>query len=51
MNAIGLLPSKGCHVNFAHNPLHSYFDECQKTEIHLHFIFRSILYIIWEVVK
>ena len=26
---------KECHVNFACDPLHSYFDECQKNEIHL----------------
>ena len=35
MNAMGRLQSEGCHVNFAHDALRSYFDECQKNEIHL----------------
>ena len=26
---------EGCHVNFARDPLHSYFHEPQKNEIHL----------------
>ena len=46
---------KGCHVNFARDPLHSYFDEYhdyQKHETHLlylHLIFTSFLFIICEV--
>ena len=38
----------GHHINFAQDPLHSYFDECQKNEIHLlyllHFIFISFFF-------
>ena len=30
MKAMGLVQSKGRHVNFAQDPLHSYFDEQQK---------------------
>ena len=30
----------GCHVNFAHDPLRSYFNEHQKNEIHLIFTCR-----------
>ena len=39
---------EGCHINFAHDPLQSYFDECQKNEIYLlylHFIVTSFLFI------
>ena len=36
------------HINFAQDPLHSYFDECQKKEIHLlyllHIIFISFFF-------
>ena len=42
----------GHHAIFARDPLRSYFDECQKNEIHLlylHFVFTSILFIIYEV--
>ena len=39
----------GSQVNFARYPLRSYFDECQKEEIHffyLHLILTSFLFII-----
>ena len=36
MNAVGRMQSKWRpKVNFACDPLHSYFDECQKIYIHL----------------
>ena len=33
------------HINFTHDPLSSYFDECQKNEIHLLYLhfFRNIV--------
>ena len=41
MNATCHVQSKGHHVNFAQDPLRSYFHEPQKNEIHLlylHFV-------------
>ena len=38
MNAIGRVQSKTRtkrHINFALNPLRSYYGECQKNEIHI----------------
>ena len=49
MNAMGHVQS---HVNFARDPLRSYFHEPQKNEIHLlylHFDFISFLFIICEI--
>ena len=40
MNAMGRVQSKGRHVNFARDPLRSYFDECQNLK------FISYIYII-----
>ena len=40
------------HVNFARDPLRSYFHEPQKSEIHLlylHFVFTSFLFTICEI--
>ena len=40
------------HINFARDPLRSYFHEPQKNEIHLlylHFVFKSFLFIICEL--
>ena len=51
MNAI---TSRVKEVNFARDLLRSYFDECQKNEIHLLyllFVFTSFFLIICEVLK
>ena len=37
------------HVNFAQDILRSYFDECQKNEVHL--LYLHIFFIIWDVLK
>ena len=50
MNTMGLVQSKRRH--FAWKPLRSYFDECQKNEIHLLYsycIFVSFFIIIRDV--
>ena len=42
----------GRHINFARDPLHSYFYEPQKNEIHLlylYFVFTSFLFIIYGI--
>ena len=49
-NAMGHMQSRR-HVNFAWDPLRSYFDEPQKNYIHvwyLHFVFISFLFIVCE---
>ena len=51
MNAVGLVQSKWL-PNFAQGPLRSYFDEQQKNEIHLlylYFVFTSFLFIICDI--
>ena len=49
MNATDLVQSKR-HVNFACEPLCSYFDECQKNEQYLLYLhFRSFLFTVCEV--
>ena len=35
MNAMGHVQKEGRHVNFARDPLRSYFHDPQKNEIHL----------------
>ena len=56
MNTMGPMQSKwhpkGFTFNFAQDPLHSYFDQPHKNEIHLlylHFVFTLFLFIICEV--
>ena len=51
MNAIGLVQRKW-PPNFAQGPLRSYFDEQQKNEIHLkylYFVIISFLFIICDI--
>ena len=52
MNAMSHVQSKWRHVNFARDPMRSYFDEPEKNKIlllYLHFVFTSFLFIICEV--
>ena len=51
MNPVGLVQSRWL-PNFAQGPLRSYFDEQQKNEIHLkylYFVFTSFLFIICDI--
>ena len=51
MNATGHMQSRR-HINFARDPLRSYFHEPQKNEIHLlysHFVLTSFLFIIYGI--
>ena len=49
------MTTKGCHVNFAWDPLGSYFDEtkCQKNEIHLLYLpfifYIIIIHYLWSL--
>ena len=48
MNTMGLVQNKWHHINFAWDPLRSYFDECQKNEIYLLYLhFTLYFYIIF----
>ena len=51
MNPVGLVQCRWL-PNFAQGPLRSYFDEQQKNEIHLkylYFVFTSFLFIICDI--